>query len=185
MRRPRWGWRRAAKEARRQARQVNDKRIRRLWRDEGLRVQQRQRKKRLTGIGTHVGAMCPIRPNAVWALDFEFDTLANGRTIKMLSVIDEFTRKAPEIEVDHSIDADRLLDLLALERSGPPAFLRMDNGPELVAHALAGRAGSTTPRACSSIPACRGRAHGSSRSTVASVTSSSTADSSTASVRHA
>jgi putative transposase len=139
-RRPRWGWRRAAKEARRTGRQVNDKRIRRLWRDEGLRVPQKKRKKRLTGIGTHVGAMCPIRPNALWALDFQFDTLACGRTIKMLNIIDEFTREALAIEVDHSIDADHVvevLDRLKLERGGPPAFLRMDNGPELVAHALA------------------------------------------------
>lgn len=139
-RRPRWGWRRAAKEARRTGRQVNDKRIRRLWRDEGLRVPQKKRKKRLTGIGAHVGAMCPIRPNALWALDFQFDTLACGRTIKLLNVIDEFTREALAIEVDHSIDADHvveILDRLKLERGGPPAFLRMDNGPELVAYALA------------------------------------------------
>lgn len=139
-RRPRWGWRRAAKEARRTGRQVNDKRVRRLWRDEGLRVPQKKRKKRLTGIGTHVGAMCPIRPNALWALDFQFDTLACGRTIKMLNIIDEFTREALAIEVDHSIDADHvveILDRIALERGGPPAFLRMDNGPELVAYALA------------------------------------------------
>ncbi len=54
---------------------MNDKRVRRLWRDEGLRVPTKKRKKRLTGIGTHVGAMCPIRPNALWALDFQFDTL--------------------------------------------------------------------------------------------------------------
>lgn len=52
------GGRRAAKEARRTGRQVNDKRIRRLWRDEGLRVPTKRRKNRLTGIGTHVGAMC-------------------------------------------------------------------------------------------------------------------------------
>lgn len=69
-RRPRWGWRRAAKEARRQGRQVNDKRVRRLWRDEGLRVPIKKRKKRLTGVGVQVGAMCPIRPNVLWALDF-------------------------------------------------------------------------------------------------------------------
>jgi len=61
-RRPRWGWRRAAKAARRSGWRVIDKRVRRLWRDEGLRVPQRRRKKRLTGIGTHIGAMCPIRP---------------------------------------------------------------------------------------------------------------------------
>lgn len=139
-RRPRWGWRRAAKEARRNGRQVNDKRVRRLWRDEGLRVPTKKRKKRLTGVGAHVGAMCPIRPNVLWALDFQFDTLANGRTLKMLNVIDEFTREALAIEVDHSIDADQvvnLLDRLAFARGGTPAYVRFDNGPEFVAHALA------------------------------------------------
>jgi len=139
-RRPRWGWRRAAKEARRTGRAVNDKRVRRLWRDEGLRVPQKKRKKRLTGVGAHVGAMCPIRPNVLWALDFQFDTLANGRTLKMLNVIDEFTRECLAIDVDHSIDADRVvavLDRLAAQRGGPPTYLRMDNGPELVANALA------------------------------------------------
>jgi putative transposase len=55
--RPRWGWRRAAKMARRAGWQVNDKRIRRLWREEGLRVPQRRRKKRLTGVGVAVGAI--------------------------------------------------------------------------------------------------------------------------------
>lgn len=63
--RPRWGWRRAAKMARRAGWQANNKRIRRLWREEGLRVPQRRRKKRLTGIGVAVGAMSPIRPNVI------------------------------------------------------------------------------------------------------------------------
>ena len=138
-RRPRWGRRRAAKTARRSGWRVNDKRVRRLWRDEGLRVPQRRRKKRLTGIGTHIGAMCPIRPNALWALDFQFDTTADGRTLKMLNVIDEFTRQCPAIEVDRTIDADRVvavLDRLMLER-GAPGFVRFDNGPEFIAHAVA------------------------------------------------
>ncbi len=86
--RPRWGWRRAAKTARREGWTVNDKRVRRLWREEGLRIPQRRRKKRLTGIGTAVGAMCPVRPNVIWAMDFQFDTTADGRTLKMLNVID-------------------------------------------------------------------------------------------------
>ncbi len=98
--RPRWGWRRAAKLARRAGWKVNNKRIRRLWREEGLRVPQRRRKKRLTGIGVAVGAMSPIRPNVIWAMDFQFDTTADGRTLKMLNVIDEFTREALAIEVD-------------------------------------------------------------------------------------
>jgi putative transposase len=108
--RPRWGWRRAAKTARKAGWKVNNKRIHRLWRDEGLRVPQRRRKKRLTGIGVHVGAMCPIRPNVIWAMDFQFDTTADGRTLKMLNVIDEFTREVLTIEIDRSIDADGVVD---------------------------------------------------------------------------
>jgi putative transposase len=60
--RPRWGWRRAAKMARRAGWKVNNKRIRRLWRDEGLRVPHRRRKKRLLGIGVQVGATTCSRP---------------------------------------------------------------------------------------------------------------------------
>ena len=138
--RPRWGWRRAAKAARKAGWAVNDKRIRRLWRDEGLRVPQRRRKKPLRGIGAHVGAMCPIRPNALWAMDFQFDTTADGKTLKMLNVIDEFTREALAIDVDRSIDADgvvAVLDRLAAERGGAPAFVRFDNGPEFIAMAVA------------------------------------------------
>ncbi len=89
--RPRWGWRCAWKGARRAGWNVNDKRVRRLWRQEGLRVPRRRRKKRLTGLGTQVGSFCPIRPNVVWALDFQFDTTACGRRLKLLNVIDEFT----------------------------------------------------------------------------------------------
>lgn len=92
--RPRWGWRRAAKAARKAGWQVNDKRIRRLWREEGLRVPQKRRKQPLRGIGAPVGAMCPIRPDALWALDFQFDVTVDGRTLKLLNIIDEFTREA-------------------------------------------------------------------------------------------
>ena len=134
--RPRWGWRRAAKMARRAGWQVNNKRIRRLWREEGLRVPQRRKKKRLTGIGVAVGAMSPICPNVIWAMDFQFDTTADGRTLKMLNVIDEFTREALAIEVDRGIDADGVVDVLdrlALKH-GAPHYVRFDNGPEFVAH---------------------------------------------------
>jgi putative transposase len=129
--RPRWGWRRAAKQARREGLVVNDKRVQRLWRDEGLKVPYRKRKKPHRGIGTAVGAMCPIAPNALWALDFQFDTTADGRTLKLLNVIDEYTRECPAIVVDRSIDADRVvatLDRLALIR-GAPAYVRFDIHP--------------------------------------------------------
>ncbi len=53
-----------------------------------------------------MGAMCPIRPNVLWALDFQFDQTSNGKTLKLLNVIDEFTRECPAIEVARNIDAD-------------------------------------------------------------------------------
>jgi putative transposase len=62
--RPRWGWRRAAKDLRRNGYTVNNKRVRRLWREEGLRVPTKKRKKRLVGVGTHVGPMTPISIDA-------------------------------------------------------------------------------------------------------------------------
>jgi putative transposase len=136
--RPRWGWRRAAVAARDEGWRVNDKRIHRLWRDEGLRVPYRKRKKPLRGIGALTGQMCPIRPNVVWAADFQFDQTKNGRTIKILNIIDEFTREALATEVDRSIDADHvvaILDKIAGSR-GYPAYLRFDNGPEFIAYAV-------------------------------------------------
>lgn len=138
--RPRWGWRRAAKCARRHGWKVNNKRVRRCWRAEGLRVPSRPKRKRLTGIGVQVGAMSPIRPNVIWALDFQFDTTADSRTLKLLNVIDEFTRECLNIGVARSITADNVvatLDRLAIERGGPPTYVRFDNGPEFVAHAVA------------------------------------------------
>jgi putative transposase len=139
-RRPRWGWRRAAAEARREGWKLNDKRVQRLWREEGLKVPYRKRKRPLRGPGKLVGAMCPIRPNVLWALDFQFDQTRDGRTLKLLNVVDEYTRECPAIVVARSIDADGVvasLDRIAAERGGPPVYLRFDNGPEFIAAAVA------------------------------------------------
>ena len=73
--------------------------------------------------------MCPIRPNIVWAMDFQFDTTADGRQIKFLNIIDEFTREALAIKIDRSINADQVaaaLDELTAQR-GAPAYVRFDN----------------------------------------------------------
>jgi putative transposase len=78
------------------------------------------------------------RANQVWAFDFQFDQTADGRVLKLLNVVDEFTREALEMLVERSIDADRtvgVLQRLAGER-GAPEHLRCDNGPEMTAHAL-------------------------------------------------
>ncbi len=137
---PRRGHRSAWRELRRQGRQVNRKRVQRLWRAEGLRVPQRGRMRRLTGIGVHVGQMSLIAPDALWAMDFQFDRTIRGRQVKILNVIDEFTREALACEVDHSITADdviAVLDRLVAVRGRPPAFVRFDNGPEFVAQVVA------------------------------------------------
>ncbi len=86
-----------------------------------------------------VGAMCPIRPNVVWAMDFQFDQTADGPHLKLLNVIDEYSRQCLAIDVDRSINADdvvRCLDRLAAQR-GAQAYVRFDNGPEFIAHAVA------------------------------------------------
>ena len=83
--------------------------------------------------------MSLICPNALWALDFQFDTTVDGRTIKMLNVIDEYTRQCLAIRVERRIDADgvvEVLDQLAGLR-GAPGFVRFDNGGEFVAQAVA------------------------------------------------
>lgn len=137
-RRPRWGWRRAAVGLRSEGWQINNKRIQRLWREEGLRVPYRKRKKPLRGIGTTVG-VCPIAPNAVWALDFQFDTTNDRRTLKLLNVIDEYTRECPAIIVERKIGADQVVATLEriAQTRGYPAFIRFDNGPEFIAYAVA------------------------------------------------
>ncbi len=119
---------------------MNNKLVRRLWRDEGLQVPTKTKKKRLTGVGAHVGAMSLIAPNALWALDFQFDHTIDHKQVKMLNVIDEFTRECLDIRVDHSIGADdvvAVLDRLVVEQGQTPAFVRFDNGPEFVAIVVA------------------------------------------------
>ena len=83
--------------------------------------------------------MCPIRPDVVWALDFQFDQTADGRTIKLPNVIDEFTRECLAIEVERSIDADAVVACLERITTARPApvNLRFDNGPEFIANAVA------------------------------------------------
>lgn len=83
---------------------------------------------------------CPIRPNVMWAMNFQFDRTIDGRQVKLLNIIDKYTRQCLEIRVEHSIGADRVvatLDAIAARRGVTPAYVRFDNGPEFVAHAVA------------------------------------------------
>lgn len=107
---PRWGYRRAYHDARGEGWQVNHKKIQRLWREEGLRVPQRRRRKRIGSSTADAPKACA--PNVVWAIDFQFDVDEAGRPIKIASIVDEHTRVCLGGLVERSITADRLTDHL-------------------------------------------------------------------------
>jgi len=137
---PRWGYRRAHAVLVREGRVCNRKKIQRLWREEGLRVPPRRRKRQRLGVSsTPADRLHAERPDHVWALDYQFDVTSTGRTIKILHVVDEFTRESLADVVAYSIDADAtvaVLDKIVGVRGTTPTFIRCDNGPELTASTL-------------------------------------------------
>ena len=138
--RPRWGYRRAHQRLLDEGWEINRKRTQRLWREEGLRVPQKRRKRQRLGVSTvPADRLRAERPDHVWAIDFQWDQTADGHNLKLLHVVDEFTREALAIECRRHIDADRtvnVLDRLVAERGRAPGFVRCDNGPEMTANAL-------------------------------------------------
>ena len=105
--RPRWGYRRAHARLLEDGWVLNRKRTQRVWREEGLRVPQRRRKRQRLGESTvPASRLRAERPNHVWALDFQFDQTADGRILKLLHIVDEFTREALAMECHRRIDAD-------------------------------------------------------------------------------
>src|SRR5689334_4935181 len=106
--RPRWGYRRAHQLLLEQGWEVNRKRTQRLWREEGLRVPRRRRKRQRLGESTvPAERLRAERPDHAWALDFQFDQTADARILKLLHVVDEFTREALAVECQRRIDADQ------------------------------------------------------------------------------
>src|SRR5699024_11239937 len=102
---------RAYHDARGQGWHVNHKKIQRLWRDEGLRVPQRRRRKRV-GSST-IDAPVADAPNVVWAVDFQFDVCESGKVLKICSIVDEHTRECLGGLVERSITADRFIGQLS------------------------------------------------------------------------
>jgi putative transposase len=135
---PRWGWRKAHAIAAREGLVVNRKRTHRLWLEEGLKRPEAVRKKRRVGPGRHQ-RMRATRPDQMWALDFQVDVTANGRQVRFLNIIDEYTRQALATRAARSFTADAttgVLDELIAQLGRRPQHIRMDNGPELTAYAL-------------------------------------------------
>jgi putative transposase len=135
----RFGYRFAHTLVRRQGWLVNRKRVQRLWREEGLRVRPYAQKRRRVGMSTVPSRRLRAeRPNQVWALDFIFDSTSDGRPIKALTMCDEHTRESVGRQLGRSITADDVVEVLDQAKAvrGAPEYIRMDNGPELIANAI-------------------------------------------------
>jgi putative transposase len=128
--RPRFGYRRLHVLLRRDGWCVNHKKVWRIYREEGLAVRRRKRKK--LAVGTRVIQGHPQRANQLWAMDFVSDSLATGRKFRTLNIVDAYTRECLAIEADTSLPGERVarvLDQVAITRDLPEVIVT-DNGPE-------------------------------------------------------
>jgi transposase InsO family protein len=130
---PRYGYRRIAALLRREGYQINIKRIHRLWKNEGLQKSTSNTWRKSTGSSENACNLNPAQyPNDVWSYDFLFDQTSNGSTLKILVVIDEFTRRCLSLKVERKLNhQDVITELERLFRVfGHPKRIRSDNGSE-------------------------------------------------------
>ena len=135
----RYGYRRIMALLWREGWQVGKDRMERIWRQEGLKVPQKQPKRGRLWLND--GSCIRLRPehrNHIWSYDFVLDRTHDGKRIRMLTVMDEYTRECLAIDVERKLNSENVLDRLAqlfVER-GTPEYIRSDNGPEFTAHAV-------------------------------------------------
>jgi putative transposase len=134
--RPRYGYRRLHILLVREGQHVNRKRVHRLYREAGLAVYRKKRKR--VAHANRQPRVVPVAPNEEWSADFMSDTLASGRSFRVFNVVDDATRECAVCEVDLSLPAARVvrvLDRLVAER-GKPKRIVFDNGPEFTSKVL-------------------------------------------------
>jgi putative transposase len=137
---PRYGYRRVWALLRREGWEVNKKRVHRLWREADLKVPagRRRKRQRLASSENGVARRRAEYPGHLWSYDFAMDATEDGRRLKMMPVVDEYSRESLALEVERSITSEEVvktLDRLFAER-GAPRFIRSDNGPEFIAQAV-------------------------------------------------
>ena len=134
--RRRFGYRRIHALLRREGVQANHKRVYRLYREAGLAVRRRRKRR---GVAVEREALLlPHAPNQVWSMDFVMDALSTGRRLKCLTIVDDFTKESVDLVIDHSVPGQyvtRVLDQAARFRGFPEA-IRTDQGPEFTGNAL-------------------------------------------------
>ena len=135
----RYGYRMVTAKLRQEGWFVNHKHVQRIWQKEGLQVPYRRKSKRATGGSDN---SCSVKKakfiNHVWTYDFMSEQTEDGRRLKLLTILDEFTRESPAIEVGRSIkskDVIATLEYLFMVR-GTPKYIRSDNGSEFIADAI-------------------------------------------------
>jgi len=135
----RYGYRMITAKLRQQGWLVNHKHVQRIWQKEGLQVPYRRKFKKATGCSDN---SCSVKKaefiNHVWTYDFMSEQTEDGRRLKLLTILDEFTRESPAIEVGRSIkskDVIATLEYLFMVR-GTPKYIRSDNGSEFIADAI-------------------------------------------------
>ncbi len=135
----RYGYRRITVMLREEGFRVNHKRVERLWRQEGLKVPAKQPKRKRLWLND--GSCVRLRPafqDDVWSYDFVFARTSDGRPLRLLTVLDEFTRECLAIDVARRLTSDDVLGRLTqlFVQRGAPRYLRSDNGPEFTARAV-------------------------------------------------
>ena len=137
---PRYGYRRVWALLRREGWEVNKKRVQRLWKEADLKVPAKQHKRRRRVRSSHNG--CTKRRaeyvDHVWSYDFAMDSTEDGRRLKLMPIVDEYSRECLRLHTERSITAKEVVDTLRrlfIER-GAPEYIRSDNGPEFIAAAV-------------------------------------------------
>ena len=132
-----YGYRRLHVLLQREGWKVNHKRVYRLYRQEGLLMRHRRHKRHVSAC-RRIERITAHRPNESWSMDFMSDELYNGQRIKLLTLVDNYTRESLAIEVDEGIGGQRVVEVLmrVAEERGLPETIRVDNGPEFTSKRL-------------------------------------------------
>lgn len=134
--RVRYGYRRLHVLLKREGWQINHKRVYRLYKLEGLSLRLKTKKKRTSE--ARVPLLAATAPNECWSMDFVADRLSDGRSMRMLTLVDNFSRISPAIEVDFSLTGKRVVEVLHRLKSisGLPKVIKVDNGSEFISKAM-------------------------------------------------
>lgn len=132
-----YGYRMIAALLEREGMKVNHKRVHRIWKEEGLQLPRRGPKRKRRGQTVEIVNKAQHK-NHVWSYDFVHDATERGRTLRILVIVDEYTRECLELRVDRSITSSKVIDSLSwlFLLRGAPRYIRSDNGPEFIARTL-------------------------------------------------